>query len=96
MPLSRVRPLVLLALVASTLTAQASPTTGVTHGQRVKRLAIRNALVIDGNGTPTRGPMDIIVEGSVITEMVSLDPVALRAGRAKRPAADAEIDATGK
>ena len=94
--MSRVRPLVLLALAASTLAAQPSPTTGVSHGQRVKRLAIRNALVIDGNGTPTRGPMDLIVEGNVITEIVSLDPVALRAGRAKRPAADAEIDATGK
>ena len=99
--MSRARPSVLLALitgllVAETLAAQASPTTGVTHGQRAKRLAIRNALVIDGNGTPTRGPMDIIVEGNVITEVVSLDPVALRAGRAKRPAADAEIDATGK
>ena len=94
--MSRVRPLLLLALAAGTLAAQASPTTGVTHGQRVKRLAIRNALVIDGNGTPTRGPMDIIVEGNLIAEMVALDPVALRTGRAKRPAADAEIDATGK
>ncbi len=99
--MSRVRPLLSLAfavstLAATTLAAQASPTSGVTHGQRVKRLAIRNALVIDGNGTPTRGPFDIIVEGNVITEVVPLDPVALRAGRSKRPAADAEIDATGK
>ena len=92
----RVRPLLLLALAAGSLAAQVSPTSGVTHGQRVRRLAIRNALVIDGNGTPARGPMDIIVEGNVITEMVSLDLVALRAGRSKRPAADAEIDATGK
>ena len=94
--MSRVRPLLLLALAASSLAAQPSPTTGVTHGQRVRRLAIRNALVIDGNGTPTRGPMDIVVEGNIITEMVALDPVALRAGRSKRPVADAEIDATGK
>jgi cytosine/adenosine deaminase-related metal-dependent hydrolase len=94
--MSRVRSLMLLAFAASSLDAQASPTNGVSHGQRVRRLAIRNALVIDGNGTPTRGPMDIIVEGNVITEMVSLDPVALRAGRSKRPAADAEIDASGK
>ena len=92
----RARPLVLLALAAGTLAAQPSPTSGVTHGQRVKRLAIRNALVIDGNGTPTRGPVDIIVEGSVITEIVALDPVALRAGRSRRSPADAEIDATGK
>jgi len=94
--MSLVRPLLLLAVAASSLAAQVSPTSGVTHGQRVKRLAIRNALVIDGNGTPTRGPMDIIVEGNVITEMIALDPVALRAGRSKRAPADAEIDATGK
>jgi Amidohydrolase family len=86
---------VLLACVAGQLAAQ-SPIINVTHGQRAKRLAIRNALVIDGNGTPTRGPMDIIIEGNVITEMTALDPVAIRAGRARRPAADAEIDATGK
>ncbi len=94
--MSRVRSLLMLALAASSLAAQPSPTSGVTHGQRVKRLAIRNALIIDGTGTPTRGPMDIIVEGNIITEMVALDPVAVRAGRVKRPAADAEIDATGK
>jgi Amidohydrolase family len=91
----RVRSLLLLALASGVLHAQ-SPTSGVTHGQRVRRLAIRNALVIDGNGTPTRGPVDIVVEGNLIAEIVSLDPVALRAGRSKRPAADAEIDATGK
>jgi Amidohydrolase family len=90
------RTLFLVALAAGALGAQASPTSGVTHGVRVKRLAIRNATVIDGNGTPARGPMDIIVEGNMITEVVSLDPVALRAGRARRPAADAEIDATDK
>ena len=94
--MSRARSLLMLAFAASTLGAQASPTSGVTHGQRVKRLAIRNALVIDGNGTPTRGPVDIIVEGNVITEIVALDPVALRAGRSRRSPADAEIDATGK
>ena len=94
--MSLVRPLVLLALTASTLAAQISTVTGVTHGQRPRRLAIRNASVIDGNGTPMRGPMDIIVEGNVITQLIALDPVAMRAGRTARVAADAEIDATGK
>jgi len=40
--------------------------------------------------------VDIIVEGNLITEIVALDPVALRAGRSRRAPADAEIDATGK
>jgi hypothetical protein len=87
----------LLSLSAGLLLAQTpSPSSGVTHGTRVRRLAIRNATVIDGNGTPARGPIDIIVEGNRIAEVIPLDPVALRAGRVKRPPADAEIDATGK
>jgi cytosine/adenosine deaminase-related metal-dependent hydrolase len=52
-------------------------------------------MIIEGNGTPASGPYDILVEGNVITNVVPLDPVALRGG-ARRLAADAEIDATGK
>jgi imidazolonepropionase-like amidohydrolase len=66
------------------------------NGQRVPRLAIRNATIVDGNGTPASGPADILIEGNKITSVTFLDPVALRGGNAKRPAADAEIDATGK
>jgi len=65
-------------------------------GNRSPRLAIRNATIVDGNGTPASGPADILVEGSRITSVTFLDPVAIRSGTAKRPAADAEIDATGK
>jgi hypothetical protein len=65
-------------------------------GNRTPRLAIRNATIVDGNGTPASGPADILVEGSRITSVTFLDPVAIRSGTAKRPVADAEIDATGK
>lgn len=67
-----------------------------TNGQRVPSLVIRNATIIDGNGTPASGPADILIEGKRITRVVFLDPVAVRAGRAERPTADAEIDATGR
>jgi dihydroorotase-like cyclic amidohydrolase len=68
-----------------------------THGKRATRLVIRNATVIDGNGTPASGPADIVVEGNHISQVVFLDPVAVKNGTARRPAAgDAEIDATGK
>lgn len=68
-----------------------------THGVRPKRLVIRNAMMIEGNGTPAEGPKDIVIEGNQITSIVSLDPTAVKAGTARRPAAgDAEIDATGK
>ncbi len=67
------------------------------HGVRPRRLVIRGAMVIEGNGTPAEGPKDIVLEGNRITEIVSIDPVAIKAGTARRPAAgDAEIDATGK
>ncbi|HEU4390195.1 MAG TPA: amidohydrolase family protein [Blastocatellia bacterium] len=68
----------------------------VAHGKRPARYAIRNATVIDGNGTPASGPKDIVIEGNLITDVVALDPVSLKRGEARRPAADIEIDATGK
>ncbi|MEO7998571.1 MAG: amidohydrolase family protein, partial [Gemmatimonadaceae bacterium] len=67
------------------------------HATRVKRLVIRNATIIEGNGTPAEGPKDIVVEGNVITQILTLDATAVRNGTQRRvPAGDAEIDATGK
>src|SRR5262249_47581976 len=79
--LMRFVPVLFAALFAVPLAGQA-PTKGVTHGQRPSgRLAIRNALVIQGNGTPAEGPYDILIENNRIVDMVPLDPVALKAGR---------------
>ena len=96
--------LVLSASTASTLSAQATPVAQAPtiraplakHNTKVARLAIRNATIVDGNGTPARGPADILIVGDTIAQVVFLDPVAAASGRARRPAADAEIDATGK
>lgn len=76
----------------SVLPAQTAP----THGVRAQRLAIRGAIVIEGNGTPAEGPKDIIIEGNRITQIVSINPDAIRNGTARRPQADVEIDAAGK
>ena len=81
------------ALAAGHLSAQ-SP--AATHATKVTRLAIRNALIVDGNGTPARGPADILIVNDTIARVVWLDPVAVSSGAARRPEADAEIDATGK
>src|SRR5215472_10162513 len=68
-----------------------------THGKRVRRLLIHNAIVVDGNGTPAAGPKDIIVENNRIVDVIALDPVAVaRAGGRQQIQADAVIDATGK
>ena len=87
--------LLVAMLIAETLAAQTARQP-VVSGKRYPRLVIRNAMVVDGNGTPASGPKDIVIEGNTIGEIVPLDPVALREGRAKRPEGDVEIDATGK
>lgn len=86
--------LIVLMLALQTVPAQTRQV--VRSGQRYQRLVIRNAMIVDGNGTPASGPKDIVVEGNRIAEIVQLDPVALKEGRARRPAGDVEIDATGK
>jgi hypothetical protein len=43
-----------------------SQTQGITGGERYNRLVIRNVMVIDGKGTPARGPMDIILKDNII------------------------------
>lgn len=86
--------LVATLCIAGSAPAQRAPANGV----RPARLIIRNATVVDGNGTPARGPFDIVVENGMIAQLAPIDPVA--AGRGgRRPRADAstaEIDATGK
>lgn len=65
--------------------------------KRYNRLVIRNAMVIDGNGKPASGLYDIVIENDLITQIASLDPVAVKEGTAKRPEkGEVEIDATGK
>jgi imidazolonepropionase-like amidohydrolase len=81
-------------IVAGILAGQTSR--APAPGRRYARLIIRNAIVVDGSGTPASGPRDIVIENNTITDVVALDPVALQMGRARRPAGDVEIDAAGK
>jgi imidazolonepropionase-like amidohydrolase len=55
---------------------------GTTQGDRVDRLIIRNATVLSGRGTPRsnramppEGPIDIVIEGNRIVNMIPVDPV---------------------
>ncbi len=66
-------------------------------GKRHKRIVIRGATVVDGSGKPAAGPFDIVIENDTIAQIVGIDPVAVKEGRAKRPpTGDVEIDASGK
>src|SRR5690348_6557643 len=88
----RLLPALLLAPAA--LAAQA-PTSGV----RPTRLLIRNATIVDGNGTPAKGPFDITVEGNTIVALTPRDPVATGGRGGGRGGVDPNtvvIDATGK
>lgn len=88
---------VTLFAVACTAAFASAQTRNVDHGKRPGgRLAIRGVMVVAGNGTPAEGPYDVVIEGNRIIEMASLDPVALKDGRARRPSADAEIDGAGR
>ena len=77
---------------------------GTTRGERARRLVIRNATIVSGRGSPTNnramppeGPVDIVIENGVITDMVLMDPVNLAGhGRGfQRPTGDVVIDAAG-
>src|SRR5437764_3543118 len=84
-----------ITLLPVTLAAQTAPTSGV----RPQRLIIRNAMIVDGNGTPAKGPFDITVVDNVITQVSPRDPVATGGrggGRAQSDAGAVEIDATGR
>src|SRR5580692_8542111 len=71
-------------------------TSRIISGHRYPRLIIRNAIIIEGNGTPAAGPKDIVIENGRITSIIALDPVAVGRGTAQRPQGDVEIDAAGK
>ena len=71
-------------------------TNRIVSGRRYPRLVVRNATIIEGNGTPASGPKDIVIENGRIADIVTLDPVALARGTSRRPAGEYEIDAKGK
>jgi hypothetical protein len=73
----------------------------IAHGHRYPRLVIRNAMVIEGNGTPASGPKDIVIDNNRILAVIPVDAVSTgnlpgMGSRRLAAAGDVEIDATGK
>jgi hypothetical protein len=88
-------------VLASSAIAQPNLAPSASPGVRYNRLLIRNAMVVDGAGTPARGPMDILVEGSIISWIRPARPInefgTAQPGGAGRAVQlnDRTIDATG-
>jgi imidazolonepropionase-like amidohydrolase len=68
-----------------------------TTGERYGRLVICNATVVNGCGTPAEGPIDIVIEDGMITDLVKVDPIAVSRYPAgwQRPTGDRVVDAKG-
>lgn len=64
-------------------------------GVEYNRLVIRDAMLVNGRGTPPYGPMDILVEEGRVAEIVNVDPISLNRYSPERPDGDRVIDARG-
>src|SRR4029450_10579301 len=86
-----------LLTVCPTASAQAP---APSSGQRYGRLLIRNANLIGGAGNPTRGPLDILVQGNTIVAIQASRPAefsgsSIPGERQISQTADRVIDAKG-
>ena len=67
----------------------------MTTGRDFKSLVIRDAMIVNGKGTPPYGPCDILVEDEKIKEIVNVDSISLGRYDIKRPSAEHVIEAKG-
>lgn len=73
----RFRDRILIAVCLPILAASAPVAQNDAAGSRYGRFVIRDGMLVDGLGTPARGPLDIVVEGDTITDIVPVDAVSL-------------------
>ncbi|TFH38241.1 MAG: hypothetical protein E4G95_04035, partial [Bacteroidia bacterium] len=64
--------LLLLLFILSSTPILHSQNVGIENGVTYDRLVIRNVMLIDGKGTPMRGPNDVIIEKNMITSVGSI------------------------
>ncbi len=70
----------------------------MSAGEKYEKLVIRDAMVVNGKGTPPYGPCDIIIQDGIITDIINVDTISLNRYRKnmERPKGDHIINAKGK
>ncbi|MCW4051210.1 MAG: amidohydrolase family protein [Candidatus Bathyarchaeota archaeon] len=66
-----------------------------SKGKEYGSLAIRDAMLINGRGTPPYGPVDIVVKDGKIADIINVDSISLARYKNKRGEGDHIIDAKG-
>ncbi|MEW9798297.1 amidohydrolase family protein [Alteromonas sp. CYL-A6] len=100
--LKRLWVLLLLVMVTPAMAkpGASAPPRGDNEGQGpFTRLILRGGTLINGEGAPPIGPVDIIVEGNRIADIVSVGNPGVPVIEARRPKAqpgDKELDVSGK
>src|SRR5207237_10260685 len=79
-----------IALAGHTPVAQTPAATASLHARQLKRLLIKNAMVIPGPATPAYGPVDVLAEDGLIAR------IGASSADDRWPSADMIIDASGK
>jgi cytosine/adenosine deaminase-related metal-dependent hydrolase len=89
--------LALLAQPARPIAIAPDPRPVPAAGEQYQRLVIRDAMLVNGRGTPAEGPVDIVIDRDLIADIIPVDPVSLHNyGRSwTRPSGDRVIDAAG-
>jgi cytosine/adenosine deaminase-related metal-dependent hydrolase len=66
-----------------------------SKGVVYERLVVRDAMLVNGRGTPPYGPVDILIEDGRIADIVNVDAISLNRYKPRRPTGDRVIDAKG-
>ena len=82
--------------VAPRAGANAAPSRSDEGAGPFNKMVIRGVTLIDGSGAPPRGPVDVVVEGDTITDIIAAGTPGLELVQGREPRDfDYELDATG-
>ncbi len=62
---------IIILIIKLSTTSVFSQNLNIEHATRYDRLLIKNVKLIDGKGTPMRGPNDVIIENNIITSITN-------------------------